>query len=115
MEILIIGQLLNLVTNLTKVKIRRLEKLHKYLITNAYDIVFNRTCINERLLPNFAYIYIFSSGNDEVSWLPSPFSQALINQTEKPRRWGRVSEREIGGAPVVLPYVGHQMLNFTLI
>ena len=59
MEILILGQLLNLVTNLTKVKIRRLEKLHKYLITNAYDIIFNRTCINERLLPNFAYIYIY--------------------------------------------------------
>ena len=43
MEILNLGQLLNLVTNVTKVKIRRLEKLHKSLITNAYAIIFNRT------------------------------------------------------------------------
>ena len=28
---------------------------------------------------------------------------------------GGVVEREMGGATVVLPYVGHQMLNFTLI
>ena len=59
MEILNLGKLLNLVTNVTKVKIRRLEKLHKSLITNAYDIIFNRTCMNERLLPNFTNIYIY--------------------------------------------------------
>ena len=35
MEILNLGQLLNLVTNVTKEKRRRLEKLHKSLITNA--------------------------------------------------------------------------------
>ena len=51
MEILNLGQLLNLVTNVTKVKIRRLEKLHKYLITNAYGIIFNRIYI-------YIYIYI---------------------------------------------------------
>ena len=60
MKILNLGKLLNLVTNITKVKIRRLEKLHKSLITNAYAIIFNRTCINERLLPNFTNIYIES-------------------------------------------------------
>ena len=38
-----------------------------------------------------------------------------INQPEKPRRWGRVGESEMGGATVMLPYAGHQMLNFTLI
>ena len=59
MEILNLGQLLNLVTNVTKIKIRELEKLHKSLITNAYGIIFNRTCINERLLPNFTNIYIY--------------------------------------------------------
>ena len=60
MEILNLGQLLNLVTNETKVKIKTLEKLHKSLITNAYGIIFNRTCFNERLLPNFTNIYIFN-------------------------------------------------------
>ena len=45
MEILNLGQLLNLVTNVTKVKIRRLEKLQKSLITNAYGIIFNSTHI----------------------------------------------------------------------
>ena len=29
-------------------------------------------------------------------------------------RWGRVGEREMGGATVMLPNVGHQMLNLTL-
>ena len=40
-----------------------------------------------------------------------------INQTENPRRWDRVGEREseYGNTTVVLPYGGHQMLNFTLI
>ena len=46
MEILNRGQLLNLVTNVTNVKIR-LEKLYKYkfLITNAYGIICNRIYI----------------------------------------------------------------------
>ena len=42
-----------------------------------------------------------------------------INQTENSRRWGRVGESEreseYGNTTVVLPYVGHQMLNFILI
>ena len=36
-----------------KVKIRRLEKLHKSLITNAFGIIFNRTYIY------IYYIYIY--------------------------------------------------------
>ena len=43
------------------------------------------------------------------------YQEALINQTEKPRMWGWEGESEMGGATVILPYVGHQMLNFTLI
>ena len=42
-----------------------------------------------------------------------------INQTDNPRRWGRVGkserESEYDNTTVVLPYVGHQMLNFILI
>ena len=50
MEISNLGQLLNLVTNETKVKIRTLEKLHKSLINNAYGIIFNRI-----------YIYVYTT------------------------------------------------------
>ena len=50
MEILNLGQLLNLVTNETKVKIRTLEKLHKSLITNAYGIIFDRTHIYKQMI-----------------------------------------------------------------
>ena len=36
--------------------------------------------------------------------VPGP---GCINQTEKPRRWGRVAESEMGRARVMLLYVGH--------
>ena len=43
----------------------------------------------------------------------------IINQTENPLRWGRVGESEresaYGKTEVVLPHIGHQMLNFILI
>ena len=46
-------------------------------------------------------------------------NRSCINQTENPRRWGRVGESEreseYGNTTVVLPYVGDQMLNFILI
>ena len=38
-----------------------------------------------------------------------------INQTEKPRRWGRLGESEMGGATVMSPCAGHKMPDFTLI
>ena len=63
MEILNLGQLLNLVTNVTKVKIRRLEKLPKSLITNAYGIflivhVLMNGCFQTLLI--YIYIYIYN-------------------------------------------------------
>ena len=56
--------------------------------------------------------YNLSRPHHVTPFQPSPGG---INKTEKPRRWGKVVEREMGGATVVLPYTGHQMLNFTLI
>ena len=48
-------------------------------------------------------------------WTVQSVMPGYINQTQKPRRWDRVGESEMGGAVVMLRYVGHQMLNFTLI
>ena len=89
MEILNLGQLLNLVTNEKKVKIRTLEKFHKSLITNAYGIIFNRTCIKERLLPNFTNIYTYILGwplgignfqKLKIMLLPPPYLVPIIKK-----------------------------------
>ena len=53
-----IGQLLNLLDNVNKNYVRKLEKLNKSFVNNKYGISFNKICINEGLLPNFIYIYI---------------------------------------------------------
>ena len=58
--------------------------------------------------------------NLKYSWMnPTSNAPGRFNQTENPRGWDRggESEREseYGNTTVVLPYVGHQMLNFILI
>ena len=55
-----IGQLLNLLDNVNKNYVRKLEKLNKNFVNNKYGISFNKICINEALLPNYTiYIYIY--------------------------------------------------------
>ena len=46
-------------------KIRYLEKLQKKLVKANIAILFNRTCVNENILPNFTdiYVYIYMNGN----------------------------------------------------
>ena len=39
--------------------IRKYENTQKKLINNECAILFNKTCINERLLPKYIYIYIY--------------------------------------------------------
>ena len=39
--------------------IRKYENTQKKIINNECAILFNKTCINERLLPKYIYIYIF--------------------------------------------------------
>ena len=38
--------------------IRKYENTRKKIINNECAILFNKTCINERLLPKYIYIYI---------------------------------------------------------
>ena len=56
LDILNLGKLLNLVTTEIKMEMRKLERLHKSPITNAYRIVLivlYSTCINEWHNPIF--------------------------------------------------------------
>ena len=41
--------------------IRKYENTQKKIINNESAILFNKTCINERLLPKYIYIYIYIS------------------------------------------------------
>ena len=44
----------------SKIKlIRKYENTRKKIINNECAILFNKTCINERLLPKYNYIYIY--------------------------------------------------------
>ena len=52
LKILILGQLLNLVTNVMKAKIR-LEKVPKSLITNVYGIIFDSTYVYKHIFTNY--------------------------------------------------------------
>ena len=54
-----IGQLLNLLDNVNKNYVRKFEKLNKSFVNNKYGISFNKSCINEELLPNYTNIYIY--------------------------------------------------------
>ena len=69
-----IGQLLNLLDNVNKNYVRKFEKLNKSFVNNKYGISFNKSCINEELLPNYTniYIYIYASNNNDkimyISW-----------------------------------------------
>ena len=54
-----IGQLLNLLDNVNKNYVRKLEKLNKSFVNNKYGIYFNKICIDEELLPNYTNIYIY--------------------------------------------------------
>ena len=82
--------------------------------------------INIVLLRSFTmccivWMIIHMMFGSKPGWRPYRLEVFLgrIDQTENPRRWGRVGESEryseYGNTTVVLPYVGHQMLNFILI
>ena len=56
-----IGQLLFLLPNVElKQRVRNLERFYKDYISATNGIPFNKTCLNEGLFPNDAYIYIYS-------------------------------------------------------
>ena len=39
--------------------IRKYENTRKKIINNECAILFNKTCINERLLPKYIFVYIY--------------------------------------------------------
>ena len=55
-----IWQLLNLLDNVNKNYVRKLEKLNINFVYNKYDISFNKIFINERQFPNYTNIYIYN-------------------------------------------------------
>ena len=52
-----IGQLLNLLDNVIKNYVRKLEKLNKSFVNNKCGISFNKIRINEGLLSNYIYTH----------------------------------------------------------
>ena len=42
-----------------KTLIRKLERILNKLSKQNLSLLFNETCLNERLLPNYIYIYIY--------------------------------------------------------
>ena len=60
---MIYGNLLNNLSQNDKIKYRCLENLNKKLIKKKWSVVFNTTCLNNRILPKYTnYIYIGTDG-----------------------------------------------------
>ena len=53
------GQLLFKLTHEDRSCVRKLENETKKTINNHHAVVFNKTCINENLLPKYSNIYIY--------------------------------------------------------
>ena len=54
------GELIYHQPNNIKKLLRKIENLEKKLVNARVAIVFNKTCLNENLLPTFTNIYIFA-------------------------------------------------------
>ena len=55
-----VGYLLSTVEQESKKLFRTLEKLYRKYINAKFGVLFNQTCLNENLLPNYTYININS-------------------------------------------------------
>ena len=57
---LYIGQLLFLLPNAElKQRVRNLERFYKRYISAKTGILFNKTCVNDGLFPNYTNIYMY--------------------------------------------------------
>ena len=56
---------------------RRLENTRKKIINNECAILFNKNCINERLLPKYIFIYIIGPTRDGQAKENLPRGEAL--------------------------------------
>lgn len=50
------GNLLSVLNEDNRKLVRKLEKLNKKFINNEYGILFNKTCITEKLFPKYTNI-----------------------------------------------------------
>ena len=55
---MIFGELLARLTTQTRAIVMKLEKVNYRSIQSSFDIKFNKTCINEDILPNYTETYI---------------------------------------------------------
>ena len=53
------GVLLNSLNPENKSRVRHLERLDRKIVNCSYAVKFNKTCINENLLPKYTDIYIY--------------------------------------------------------
>ena len=53
------GDLIHQLGNEPKTIIRHIEQTTKKLIKAKYALAFNKTCINENILPKYSNIYIY--------------------------------------------------------
>ena len=53
------GELLYLQPEIIKKQLRKIESIENKLANGEVAIVFNKTCLNENLLPTFTNIYIY--------------------------------------------------------
>ena len=51
----------------TKTLIKKLVKIFKKLYRQNVSLLLNQTCFNERLLPNYIYIYIYGENLSQLS------------------------------------------------
>ena len=54
------GELIYLQPENIKQRVRKIENLEKKLANARIAILFNKTCLNENILPIFTNIYIYS-------------------------------------------------------
>ena len=53
-----VGYLLSSVDQESKKSFRALEKLFKKYTNTKFGVLFNQTCLNENLLPNYTNMYL---------------------------------------------------------
>ena len=58
-EIFSVTDIFNFLTDEQINVFRNIEKINKKVVSLTYSIIFNETCLRERLLPTYTNIYIY--------------------------------------------------------
>jgi hypothetical protein len=57
--------------------VRLIEKNNKKIVNKKYALVFNQTCINEELLPNYTNIYIIIRWQKFLDYMRTIYDQRV--------------------------------------